>query len=813
MPEQDDIVMPARKLDLMPLLLLLLGLGIHAVHFFSAPPGINGDAARLGLHALDFLQNRVWPFYVYHQAAPNPLIVYLQAAAFAVFGFTLTALRGVTAFGGALAVPAAYLAGKELFHEEGREVARRAGFVAAAGMALDPFFNLYSRYGIEGALLPAVELLAVAFLWRGLRRGRHIDFLLAGVLVGLSQYVYIVARWFPLALAVACGAGFAVNRQMLTRWRGLALAALSAAVVALPQWLLFLQAPYTFVARTQNSDQPFIMSLPDSARVLVSKLTNQLLMLGFRWNNEYNPHYDRPLLTPILFLGSLAAIGATLVRRRAGRLACLVLAALMLLPDLLIFEGVSPSATRVFPALPFIFLASGLGCALVWSWMEKRLRVPAWVVYLVPVTVLLAGIESQWYLATHVRPQLESTEGLEWRASLVEIAEADYIAAHADSALLLPSSEYQRAPLAFLLANSFPHRAGGVPVPLGPGDIVTVVSPVKPERPTTDGIPAGYLDGEWTLLRDGKAYFLPPLPNSVEPLGVRDPLWASNGALAAHVFAARWRGVLPEISSASTSFSNGLDLVGYHASDFAAGQPLTITLYWRPRSIIQEDVQVFIQLLDGNNQARTGVHDWPMHGAYRVRAWQPEETVPLSYQIPIPADLAPGGYRLVCGIVDLMRQTRVPLVSGEEFATVARLKIPLPTSQAVPSRLVTASFGSEIDLVGYTLSPQPSGLQVGLFWHARAVPQSDYTVFIHLVDETDQIVAQSDTQPLDGNYPTSIWSVGETVPDQRLIAVPSGDYRVYVGLYQWETLERLPVLSGGEPVLEDRLLLGSVTVP
>ncbi|MFN2241204.1 MAG: hypothetical protein ACK2U2_02870, partial [Anaerolineae bacterium] len=156
---------------------------------------------------------------------------------------------------------------------------------------------------------------------------------------------------------------------------------------------------------------------------------------------------------------------------------------------------------------------------------------------------------------------------------------------------------------------------------------------------------------------------------------------------------------------------------------------------------------------------------------------------------------------------------RIPLVDSEGFATVATLKMPLPDSDAVPARSIDARFGSAIDLAGYTLSPVASGLEVTLFWHASSVPQSNYTIFIHLVDATDQIVAQSDAQPLDGQYPTSIWSAGETVVDQRVIPVPAGHYQVYVGLYEWQTQERLPVLSDGSQVLEDRLLLDSVVVP
>jgi len=210
--------------------LLLLGLATHFAHLLTAPPGIHGDSARLGLHALDFIQRGIWPFYIYHQAAPNPLIIYVQAVAFTIFGFTPAALRGVTAFWGALAVPAVYLTSCELFARDGTPFARRAGLLAAVGLALNPFFGTFSRYGIEPALLPAVELLVVAALWRGLRRGRWCDFALSGILLGASQYTYIVARVFPLALAVACGIALLASRRLLARWRGLLLAADGSAV-------------------------------------------------------------------------------------------------------------------------------------------------------------------------------------------------------------------------------------------------------------------------------------------------------------------------------------------------------------------------------------------------------------------------------------------------------------------------------------------------------------------------------------------------------------------------------------------------------
>jgi 4-amino-4-deoxy-L-arabinose transferase-like glycosyltransferase len=810
--QTDDPESGGRR-DWLPLILLLLGLATHFAHLLTAPPGVHGDSARLGLHALDFIQRGIWPFYIYHQAAPNPLIIYLQAAAFLIFGFTPAALRGVTAFWGALAVPATYLAGRELFAGEGEPFALRAGFLAAVGLALNPFFGTFSRYGIEPILLPALELLVVAALWRGLRRGRWVDFLLCGVLLGASQYAYIVARAFPLALAVACGIAILANRRLLARWRGLLLAAGSAALVALPQWLFFAQAPYTFVARTRGATQPLVFSLPNAGQVLIAKLARQFLMLGWRWDAGYHPGSTRPLLTPILFLGLLVAIGATFRTRRAGRAFALASAALMLAPDLLIYEGLSPAPNRVVPAVPFFCLAGGLGCTFLWRWLSARPHLPAWTALLVPAAVVLAGAESQWYLAARVLPEVEATPGLEWKNSLVEVAEAAYIADHLDQAILLPSSEYQRAPLAFLLAEHYPQRSSGVPLPLSPGEGVTLLAPAEPARPSTEGIPAGYRPDEWVLLEGGTAYFLPPISDAVAPSGEAQPLYASNGALAATVSAARWQGMAPAPLPASASFANGLDLVGYRAGAFPGEGPLAVTLYWQPRQRITADVQIYVQLLDRDGRKLAGIHDWPLREAYRVRAWQPGETMPLSYQLDVPPDLPPGPYRLIAGPYDLIHQQRVPLLDGQEFATVATLKVPLPPTTSVPDRALNAAFGEAIALTGYTLSPTPTGLDLALFWEARASPQTDYTVFVHLVDAAGQIAAQADGQPRGGAYPTSIWNAGETVLDQRSVAAPPGEYQVYVGLYQWQTLVRLPVALEGAAPADDRLLLGSVTVP
>jgi hypothetical protein len=76
---------------------------------------------------------------------------------------------------------------------------------------------------------------------------------------------------------------------------------------------------------------------------------------------------------------------------------------------------------------------------------------------------------------------------------------------------------------------------------------------------------------------------------------------------------------------------------------------------------------------------------------------------------------------------------------------------------------------------------------------------ADYKVFVHLRDRTGRTVAQADHIPSEAlvALPTSTWREGETVPDVSYLQVPAdtppGEYQLLVGLYNPDTLERLPV--------------------
>ena len=139
-------------------------------------------------------------------------------------------------------------------------------------------------------------------------------------------------------------------------------------------------------------------------------------------------------------------------------------------------------------------------------------------------------------------------------------------------------------------------------------------------------------------------------------------------------------------------------------------------------------------------------------------------------------------------------------------------------SEADPSVALDCHIGQGIVLRGYDLSRDRIAaggkLTLTLYWEPLAIPERDYTVFVHLAGADGRPVAQRDGYPLGGRYPTGLWRPGEVIRDAVELTVPadaSGTYRLLVGMYDPRTLERLPV-GGTAGRTGDHVEAGRVTV-
>jgi hypothetical protein len=129
---------------------------------------------------------------------------------------------------------------------------------------------------------------------------------------------------------------------------------------------------------------------------------------------------------------------------------------------------------------------------------------------------------------------------------------------------------------------------------------------------------------------------------------------------------------------------------------------------------------------------------------------------------------------------------------------------------------LTIAFGAppRLTLLGYNLPAADFSaadvLSLTLYWQAEAEMTINYTVFVQVLNQTGQVVAQVDQPPQAGAAPTTTWLPGEILIDPYTISLaglPPGDYRLITGLYNPATGERLPVAGGG-----DFVELGMITV-
>jgi len=118
---------------------------------------------------------------------------------------------------------------------------------------------------------------------------------------------------------------------------------------------------------------------------------------------------------------------------------------------------------------------------------------------------------------------------------------------------------------------------------------------------------------------------------------------------------------------------------------------------------------------------------------------------------------------------------------------------------------LSESTVGQLPLDDYGLPRPGDTLHLTLTWQATRPFYRDLKLFVHLLDASGQVIAQAD--PLAGvgagaegeDYFTSQWDPGELILDDVAITIPPdappGPYQLAFGLYDGETMERLPVVG------------------
>ncbi|MCS7286326.1 MAG: glycosyltransferase family 39 protein [Anaerolineae bacterium] len=274
-------------------------------------------------------------------------------------------------------------------------------------------------------------------------------------------------------------------------------------------------------------------------------------------------------------------------------------------------------------------------------------------------------------------------------------------------------------------------------------------------------------------------------------------------------------------------FEGGLRLIGYELplKKFKPGDSLKLTLYWKldvPSSVAYR-VKVTAYTFTGECVIPTA--ESFLFRRYPVPLWKHGMIVKDEYRLHIEEDVEQVTAPLTLFVLQGHNAQPVPRLDRPEGSRENKAEITWitvgtrrgPTDE--PERKLEAVFGDEmIRLLGYTLHGEPvragGTITVTLYWKAEKPVEFNYHVFVHALNEKGELIAQHDSPPRSGLYPTSVWSPKEIIVDSHPLTVPQdyeGKIKLLVGLYSLETMERLKVRSKeGVELLDRAVPLGEV---
>ncbi len=260
-------------------------------------------------------------------------------------------------------------------------------------------------------------------------------------------------------------------------------------------------------------------------------------------------------------------------------------------------------------------------------------------------------------------------------------------------------------------------------------------------------------------------------------------------------------------------------------SSLRPSDSLAVTLYWRALAKMDRDYAVFVHLLDENDLILAQRNTFPGLGSFPTTLWQAGDAIADTYTLPLPeTTYAPSSAQLEVGLFDFTTGERLLVYGAEEEPVDDNVRFEqievVPRSETGLPNPVHFNFGDKIALVGYEMNQRKAvpgeAIRLTLYWQGLAEMKDDYTVFVHLLRETDQIWAGADRQPQGGAAPTSTWAKGQIVVDEYELVIapdaPPDVYEIEVGLYLAETGERLDLLDQEGRLMGNRVLLSKVRV-
>jgi hypothetical protein len=306
---------------------------------------------------------------------------------------------------------------------------------------------------------------------------------------------------------------------------------------------------------------------------------------------------------------------------------------------------------------------------------------------------------------------------------------------------------------------------------------------------------------------------------------------AAPGAFIQPAYALPERLALSRLASdvrpLDVAYGDSLYLVGYGLGEdsVSPGGSLPVRLYWLARKPMESDYTAHLTVSGYEGALVSSLFTRVGSGVFPTSMWVPGDVIAqdVFLSVDLQAQAPSAGLIGLTVTSDSTGEVLTPVdPAGRPLASVlpvTRVRIGAESSVTYrPQHPLDASLDGQVTLTGYStyFASLSAGetLDITLFWRAEGPLLHDYTVFVHLLDSAGTLVDQTDSQPLNGNYPTGLWAMGDEVRDHYVLTVPaSSEFRQYwldVGMYRLDTGERLNV-AGSVPPL-DHVSIGPLPV-
>lgn len=133
-------------------------------------------------------------------------------------------------------------------------------------------------------------------------------------------------------------------------------------------------------------------------------------------------------------------------------------------------------------------------------------------------------------------------------------------------------------------------------------------------------------------------------------------------------------------------------------------------------------------------------------------------------------------------------------------------------SSPEPEHSADLNFGGKVKLLGYDWN----GRKLILYWQVLSPMDKDYQISLRITDEEGVPWGQIDRRPASYLYPTFRWRPGELIPGEIELplppASPPGRYRLYLTLYDSQTLQGIEILDAAGAPQGVQAFLGEIEV-